>query len=643
MARYSEEILGRIRDSVDIIDWISQSVPLKKAGANYKGLCPFHEEKIPSFNVHPGKRIFYCFGCSRGGDIFKFTMLHRNLTFPEAIRILADKAGVALPASAPDTPADDGEERMRRGIRKINETAARFYRDALSSKVGAGARKYLADRGISDASIETFGIGLAPAGWRNLLEYLGRNGFSSRQAVAAGLAKPRSGGAGGDGAYDVFRGRIVFPIRTPGGGIAGFGGRIFGGEEDENAPKYLNSPDTPVFRKNRILYGLHESKETIRDERTALIVEGYFDVIALHQHGIKNAVASMGTALTSDHVGSLRREGFCETLVFCFDPDAAGEGAARRGGAMLLDTYQQTDLPEKWRGGKELTTLLKMGGPGGGAWNRMALRVVVLPSGEDADSYVRSRGAASFGVLLEKAENLIDYLLDRTVSAHPADSPIERRLEALQEAASLLSGQREAVRREYVRDLSERLRIDGDLAERALRSRGRRDEGVQATVEMKAKSERLPPAEKMLVQVLLSHPELAARLELPMELFSDPRLRRIGSAAVASAGAAKAGGLDEGEFVPAVLAAVGDPDVEKLAAALAMAPPAWADEPERAAGECIARILGDGLKRRIEDWRSRMDDAKRRGDEDAVQSLTEEREAMRKEKLGPLQEVTQAE
>jgi DNA primase len=640
MARYSDEILGRIRDSVDIVEWVSQVVPLKKAGANYKGLCPFHEEKTPSFNVHPGKRIFYCFGCSRGGDIFKFTMLHRNLTFPEAIRILADKAGVSLPASAPETPPDEGEERMKRGIRKINETAARFYRDGLSSKAGAGARKYLAERGISDASIETFGIGLAPAGWQNLLEHLGRNGFSSRQAVAAGLAKPRSGG---DGAYDVFRGRIVFPIRTPGGGIAGFGGRTFGGEEEDAAPKYLNSPDTPVFRKNRTLYGLHESKETIRGDRTALIVEGYFDVIALHQHGFKNVVASMGTALTSDHVGILRREGFCETLVFCFDPDAAGEGAARRGGAMLLEKYQQAGLPEKWRGGKELTTLLEMGGPGGGAWNRMALRVVVLPSGFDADSYVRSRGAESFGGLLEKAKNLIDYLLDRTVSAHPADSPIERRLEALQEAASLLSGQREAVRREYVRDLSERLRIDGDLAERVLRSRGRRDEGVQATVEVKAKSERLPPAEKMLVQVLLSHPELAVRLDLPMESFSDPRLRRIGSAAVASAGEAETGGLGEGEFVPAVLAAVGDPDVEKLAAALAMTPPVWADEPERAAGECIARILSDGLKRRKEDWRSRIDDAKRRGDEDAVQSLMEEREAMRREQVAPLQEVTQAE
>lgn len=633
MAVYSDEILDRIRDALDIVEVVSEHVLLKKAGASHKGLCPFHEEKSPSFNVHPGKRIFHCFGCGRGGDVFKFLMIRQNISFPEAVRFLAERAGVSLPRASRQSPVDDAEKRARKEVREINALAAAFYREALASKAGAQARKYLAERGISRESIEAFGLGLAPPGWQNVLESLARRGVSAQKVVAAGLAKPRSGR---EGYYDVFRGRIIFPILAPGGSVTGFGGRTFdGGEDGENeeaAPKYLNSPDTSLFKKNQILYGFHQAKEEVRRSRTALLVEGYFDVIALHQHGIKNAVASMGTALTPDQVRLLRREGFCESLVLCFDPDAAGEDAARRGGAMLLEKYPQAALPEKWRGGKELTTLLGRGGD----WTRMRLQAVVLPSGEDADSFVRTRGAESFRGFLEKAENLIDYLLNRVVSACPAESPIEKRMEALQEAASFLSGQREAVRRESVRFLSERLRVDEDLAERAVRTSGRRAEQVQATVETRARTEKSPPAERLLVQLLLGHPGLASRLDLPFESFFDSRLSRVAATAVEHAG------TDEGGFVQAVMAAVQDPEAETLVTELSLEQGEWED-PERAARDCIARILEAGLRRRKEDWKSRFDSAKRRGDEKELQVLLREAETLRKEKVSLPQGVMKEE
>lgn len=340
----------------------------------------------------------------------------------------------------------------------------------------------------------------------------------------------------------------------------------------------------------------------------------------------------MGTALAPEHVRLLRREGFCESLVLCFDPDAAGEGAARRGGTMLLDQYQQAAVPERWRGGQELTTLLGRGGDG----SRMGLQVVALPAGEDADSFVRSRGAESFRGLLERAENLIDYLLNRFVAACPSDAPVQRRLETLREAVAVLSGQGEAVRREYVRVLSQRLRIDEDLAERALRGGGRREPGVQATVEVRTRTEKAPPAERALVQLLLKHPEIAGRLEIPLDCFSDERLRRAAKAAFEHAAA------PEAEFVQAVIGAVREKDAEAWVTELSLEP-GDLEAPERAALDCIARMREAELMRRKAEWQSRLEEAKRRGDPGAVEALLAEGEALRKEKVDLLRKGTRVE
>lgn len=625
MGIYSDEILDRIRDSLDIVEWISQSVALKKAGANYKGLCPFHEEKTPSFNVHPAKRIFHCFGCSRGGDIFKFLMLHQNLTFPEAVKVLAAKVGVSLPAIRTETEKSGGEKRKDKEILKVNAWAAEFYQDVLCSKAGAGAREYLLARGITKDSVETFGMGYAPDGWRNLFNHLTKRGVRSELIVSAGLAKPTSGR---DGYYDVFRSRVLFPIYSPNGAVIGFGGRILEGKSGSDgassAPKYLNSPDTPVFSKSRTLYGLHQSREVIRSSRTTLVVEGYFDVIALHQYGICNVVASMGTALTADHVRLLRREGLCEKIFLCFDPDAAGEGAARRGGTILLGDYQQAGLPENWQTGEEFTKLLGTA-DGTRGMGRMGLKVLALPPGEDADSYVRVHGEKGFNDLLGSAENLIDYLLDRVLSSCPLEAPIERRIQALEEASSFLSGQREAVRREYIRRISQRLKIDEDLAERVLRSRGRRDERVDAAVEVKARTEALPPAEKMLVQFLLNRPDFVDQLKISPSLFSNSVLADIVAAVVEYRDS------EEDDMLQFVLSSLRDPNVEGLAIELAMLSPIEGAEADRAVQDCLTRIRKDRLKLESQNWELKVNEAKQRGNEEEVLTLLKERENIRKE------------
>ncbi len=625
MSLYSDEILDRIRDSLDIVEWISQSVALKKAGFNYKGLCPFHEEKTPSFNVHPGKRIFHCFGCSRGGDIFKFLMLHQNLTFPEAVRVLAAKAGVSLPAMRSETPKDEGEKRRDKEILKVNAWAAKFYQDALHSKTGVGAREYLLARGISKDSMETFGVGYAPTGWRNLFNHLAKRGVPSELIVSAGLAKQTSKR---DGYYDVFRSRVLFPIHSPNGAVLGFGGRILeekpGPDGTDSAPKYLNSPDTVIFSKSRTLYGLHQSREMIRSSRTALLVEGYFDVISLYQNGICNVVASMGTALTADHVRVLRREGICEKIFLCFDPDAAGEGAARRGGTILLGDYQQAGLPENWQTGEEFTKLLGTA-DGTRGMGRMGLQVVALPPGEDADSYVRVHGEKGFNDLLGNAKNLIDYLLDRVLSSCPLEASIERRIQTLEEASSFLSGQREAIRREYIRRISQRLKIDEDLAEGVLRSRGRRDKRIDAAVEVKTRTEAFPPAEKMLVQFLLNRPDFVDQLKISPSLFSNSMLADITAALVEYRDS------EEGDMLQFVLSSLRDSNTENLATELAMLPSIEGEEADRAVQDCLTRIRGDRLKRESQNWELKVNEAKQRGNEEEVLTLLRERENIRKE------------
>jgi len=366
-----QEVIDEIAACSDIVDIISDYVPLKKAGRNFQGLCPFHHEKTPSFIVSPDKQIFRCFGCGVGGNIFSFIMQADGLTFPEAVEKLAQRAGISLPEQEMSEKERNALKRKERWY-KINEVTAQFYHKILlETKWGEKALNYLKNRGIEASTIEKFQLGLALPEWEGLLSFMTKKGVDPRELHQLGLVLPKNSGRG---YYDRFRNRLMFPIWDQSGRVIAFGGRVL----DNGEPKYLNSPDTPLFNKGQHLYGLHLAKGTIRQADLAIMVEGYMDVIACHQFGVTNAVASLGTALTSNQARVLMRNTY--QVAIAYDADAAGSNAALRGLDVLSDLGAQ-------------------------------VRVVKLPQGMDPDEYLRKSGREKFNELVMQGESLIEYKL----------------------------------------------------------------------------------------------------------------------------------------------------------------------------------------------------------------------------------------
>ncbi len=365
---YSDDILSEVARANDIVEVVSSYFPLKRAGKDYKALCPFHAEKTPSFTVSPAKQIFKCFGCGRGGSVFNFVMAKENVTFPEAIRILAERAGIELKSRG----GDNTQARARREVRDVLDWATGFFERMLQHPtLGAPGRGYLESRGITDATARTFRVGLAPDAWDGLLKAAARDNVPVALLAAAGLVMEREGG----GHYDRFRGRLVFPILDPLSRPIGFGGRVLKDEE----PKYLNSPETALFHKGEALYGLPQARQAIEAERRVVVVEGYFDVIMPHQVGVGNVVATLGTALTSEHVRALRR--YADEVVLVFDSDLAGRRAADRGMELFL--------------GEDVR-----------------ICVATICEGKDPFDVCRDRGAEGFRALLAAAKDAIDYKWD---------------------------------------------------------------------------------------------------------------------------------------------------------------------------------------------------------------------------------------
>ena len=318
MDKPSEEI----KDRLDIAELIQEYIPLKKAGANFKACCPFHNEKTPSFMVSPDKQIWHCFGCSKGGDIFAFVMEMEGLEFVDALKMLARKTGVQLRA-----PANPQQQSKRAKIMEILELTAEFWHQSLlKSKSGQAARDYLEERKVSTESIETFNLGYSPNLWDALSNFLHKKGFQDQDILDAGLIIKRENK---DGFYDRFRNRLMFPIADGQGNVVGFGGRIMPGPEEDQGAKYINSPQTMVYDKSRVLYGLDKAKSEMRRLDYAVIVEGYMDAIAAHQAGTKNVVASSGTALTLEQINLVKR--YTPNIILAFDMDLAGNEAAKRG------------------------------------------------------------------------------------------------------------------------------------------------------------------------------------------------------------------------------------------------------------------------------------------------------------------------
>ncbi len=382
MSIIPEHSIEEIRSVTDIIDVVGEYVQLKKRSSNFVGLCPFHNEKTPSFNVNPRLGIFKCFGCGEGGDVFSFVSRMESLSFPDSVRVLAEKAGIVLPED--EAPGEDASE--SESIYHALRFSARFFHEQLAKDANAQiARDYLKKRGFSKESIKKFGIGYAPDEWDALLKEATSSHVAEEFLEKSGMIIPRKDESG---FYDRYRHRLIFPIFSHVGKVVGFGGRIL---NEDDQPKYINSPETKVYSKSNILYGLYHSKNAIRGKEEAILVEGYTDVVSLHQAGVQHVVASSGTALTKDQIRALSR--YAKTIILLYDADSAGLRAALRGIDLIL---AEGLIPYAVR----------------------------LPDGEDPDSYVQKNGAATFeSFLREHRQNFIQFVLENSRAAGSMDSP----------------------------------------------------------------------------------------------------------------------------------------------------------------------------------------------------------------------------
>lgn len=368
--RYSDELIHKIKDSIDIVEFIGERIKLTKSGKNYKGLCPFHHEKTPSFIVSPSRQSFHCFGCSKGGTIYTFLMEVEKITFPESVQLLARRAGIVLESKKLDTATVQQDE-LRNEILKLQEWAAKYFQERLLSPQGVMAQNYLQQRGINLEGIQKFQLGYAPAGWDLLKQAAQKEGWNTKILLQTGLLAHH---VETQRIYDKFRNRIIFPVKDIYGRIIAFGGRLI--EEMGSAPKYLNSPETLFFKKGECLYLLDNAKSAMRQKNQAIVVEGYFDAISLHQAGFENVVATLGTALTLQHATILRR--YSQEVVLFFDADRAGRDAAIRGGEILLD-------------------------------NGLAVRILTLENAKDPDEFLKKYSSQEMAQLLQKAPNLFRW------------------------------------------------------------------------------------------------------------------------------------------------------------------------------------------------------------------------------------------
>ncbi len=419
--RFPRGFSDDVKNQADIVRVVSDYVMLKKRGANYVARCPFHSEKTPSFYVHQGKGLFKCFGCGVSGDIFSFIIQIEGCSYPEAVRIVADKSGIAIPV-VEETEDYKKQEREREIVLRLNEWASEFFEHHLVDEPsGAEARDYIRSRGISDETRKQFKIGYAPDSWDALTNYLKEKGATTDELSSSGLVVLKDQG----GFYDRFRGRVMFPIEDSQGRIIAFGGRVMG----EGEPKYLNSPETAVYTKGRNLFGLVFAKNEIRQLGYVILVEGYLDCIIPFQEGVHNIVASLGTALTDSQVRLLRRYMDKPKIVVNFDPDAAGQMATMRSIEMLLA-------------------------------EGFKVNILRMPTDEDPDEFVRAHGADKFRALFKSTQPYIEYIVDTAVAAHDISKPAGK-VDAINAILPHLARMRDKFERmDYADQIANRLKVD---------------------------------------------------------------------------------------------------------------------------------------------------------------------------------------
>lgn len=421
MALFPQLFIEDLKRQADIVLVIQDYVSLKKTGATYKGLCPFHGEKTPSFHVNRDKGFFHCFGCGVGGDVFKFLELHEKVGFADAIKLLAQRFGVALPEleQNDDQRAASAE---RETLLKIHEVAAAWFTQQLASPAGARIRAQIAARGITPATSQALGLGFAPPSREGLKQTLLKQGFSQPMLLRAGLVVQRDDGT----VIDRFRNRLMIPISRDTGSVIAFGGRAV---DPDQQPKYLNSPETPIYSKSRTLYGLNLSKSAIRQGGFAIMVEGYFDFAQVYQAGVQGVVASCGTALTTQQAQQLRR--FAGKVVLSFDPDAAGQGAAAKSCEMLVE-------------------------------EGFEVNVALLPPGEDPDTFVRTHGRQAYSERLRRSQPYLEYLMDRIATRHNLNSS-DGKAKFVDEAVPVMDRIADRTRQElFVKEVAARAGVSED-------------------------------------------------------------------------------------------------------------------------------------------------------------------------------------
>ncbi len=467
-----EEIVDEVRQRTDLVSLINEYIKLERRGKNMVGLCPFHNEKTPSFSVSPDKQLYHCFGCGASGNVFSLIMQMENLTFPEAAHYLANKAGVTIP----EKKAQTGVESLKDKIYRLNELATRYYTYHLhNSEGGKKAYNYLLKRGIKQETIELFKLGYAPAGWTGFYNFALKKGAPPDLMVKSGLVSPGRE----KGYYDRFRDRVIFPIFNISGKTSGFGGRTMS-EGDKFGPKYLNSPETPVFDKGNMLYGLNLAREEIRRQKKAIVTEGYTDVITAYQAGIKNCVASLGTALTAEQGRLLRNQ--ADTVVTAYDSDTAGQAATWRGLAILQSTG-------------------------------CLVQVAEMPVGSDPDTYIRENGPEKFHDLVSEAVPLIKYRLQQLEKRHDLASD-KGRIDFIEELMPfLLTAVNQIEQDYYLKKAAEILGIEEDALRRELKKRRSYDNRKWKKEDLSEETEpqkiRLRPEEKNILSLMLHSKEIA--------------------------------------------------------------------------------------------------------------------------------------
>jgi len=486
----SDDDIQQIRNRVNLVDVIAEHLPLKKSGRTWRGLCPFHNENTPSFHVDPAKQLYHCFGCGAGGDVFTFLQKKEGLDFREAIEALAGKIGYTL---ADTTSARSGAKSR---LLAVCEQASQFYARELAGSGGAGARAYLLKRNL-DALITGYGLGLSPD-WSSVIDFLKSQGFTEAEILKAGVAGRSERGK----VYDRFKGRLIFPIMDSQGRPVAFGGRVL----DDSSPKYLNSPETPLYHKGAVLYGLAQAKNVCVKEDTAIVVEGYTDLLALVGADITNVVATLGTAFTLDHLKLLSR--FAARIILVFDGDEAGLNAAERS----FEFIDHQRLP----GYEVLAGLVDK--------TNLEMAVAVLPGGLDPADFINKRGSGDFLTLVAAAKPLLNFLIDRIIARHQTKSTGS--IISANEAAKLIRKLPSPVaQEEYMRYLADRLNMSYDvLTQEIARTKN------TVAGRSKPRTISLPSAERELLKIILSAPDKAAALnDVGVEHWPEPQLKQLGT------------------------------------------------------------------------------------------------------------------